>query len=354
MIAAKPNALVPPRASADCSGRRIRERDCSTSTFARSSQSSARILVEATCAVGEGRDPSCLTACQSSRYSHKHDVLIHDRDPGELVERLTDLTLNSKLGHSTELTARHPNVVEDITVIVVNYRTLDVTKRCISSLLDKYPNIKLILIDNGSNDRSTTYISNLSETYASVETILNTENRFHGPALNQGVHTCSTSFVFTLDSDCEIMDSGFLERMLLLFDSAVYAVGKQGWTNKYGYAPLSADETYTEYVHPFAMLLDRQKYTALPPFVHHGAPAYKNMWGAKRHGYETRHFPIEDFILHHGRATVAEHGYGLSYKLKGQAHVNALEQRLRRSLALIRSREQRPPKLPPPGRFTKR
>ena len=39
---------------------------------------------------------------------------------------------------------------------------------------------------------------------------------------------------------------------------------------------MSEGQARTYYVHPFASVFDRRKYFTLPPFVHHGAPLYRN------------------------------------------------------------------------------
>ena len=189
----------------------------------------------------------------------------------------------------------------DVTAVVVNYKTYSLTRQCVESFRSFYPDGRMVLIDNGSEDDSSDYLVSLQQLDL-VKVIVNGVNRHHGPALDQGVRACATRFAFSLDSDCELRHGGLLEQMLQLFDhESVYAVGKRGWTNRYGYGPISRRERQTHYIHPFALLLDRVKYSTLPPFVHHGAPGYKNMWGARRRGYELLHFPVEDFLVHHGR-----------------------------------------------------
>ncbi|MDQ3822498.1 MAG: glycosyltransferase [Actinomycetota bacterium] len=239
--------------------------------------------------------------------------------------------------------------IDDLTTIVVNFRTLAQTRTCLTTLRAAYPTLKVLVIDNGSADESTEYLRELDAADRLVRVVFNETNVFHGPALDQGMREAETHLVFLLDSDCEILHGGFLEPLVGEFvrDPLLYAIGKRGYANRYGYGPISRNERWTHYVHPFAAVLDRRKYFALPPFVHHGAPLYRNMWGATRAGYHLRHVTIEDHVRHHRRTTASVHGYGYGRRLRLQAHLNGIDHRVRTAAARLLRRELVPPPLPP-------
>jgi glycosyltransferase involved in cell wall biosynthesis len=239
--------------------------------------------------------------------------------------------------------------LEDLTVLIVNYRTLQHTRTCIETLRAVYPSVRLLVIDNGSADASTDYLRELAVRDEAATVVVNHENRYHGPALHQGMLAVTTSYVFLLDSDCEIVRGGFLETLLAEFgvDPLLYAIGKRGWTNRYGQAPIDRRQAYTAYVHPFACIIDRHKYFRLPPFEHHGAPLWRNMWGARRAGYHMTHVPIEDYVLHHGAVTASVHGYGFNRRLRAQAFLHTWELRVRRTVARLTGQRLEPPALPP-------
>ena len=239
--------------------------------------------------------------------------------------------------------------IDDVTAIVVNFRTLAETRTCLTTLRVAYPTLKTLVIDNGSRDESTDLLNELHAQDEFLRVVFNEANVFHGPALDQGMREADTALAFLLDSDCEILHGGFLEPLVDEFarDPLLYAIGKRGYANRYGYGPISHRERWTYYVHPFAALVDRRKYFALPPFVHHGAPLYRNMWGATKAGYHLRHVTIEDHVKHHRRTTATVHGYGYDRRLRLQARVNALDHRIRSTVARVRGRELTPPPLPP-------
>lgn len=178
-----------------------------------------------------------------------------------------------------------------VTVIIVNLLTLDRTRTCYESLRRYYPSVPVILVDNGSQDDSTEYIEALGQ-QPSVTAIINTRNRGHGPALHQGTQEARTRYVFTLDSDCEIRQGGFLEPMLSRFkgDPTLFALGQSG-------------VAYTSPV--WAMMFDREMYLALnKPFMHHGSPANRLLGFARKQGYRCDFdYPLTDYIAHAGMGT---------------------------------------------------
>lgn len=239
--------------------------------------------------------------------------------------------------------------VDDVTVVTVNYRTLQHTRRCIETLLSLYSEVKLIIVDNGSADESLKHLSSLAARNKQVVLLANDRNIFHGPALNQALLTVRSRFAFLLDSDCEVTGGGFLERMLGTFerDPGLYAIGKLGWTDRFGYGPITRHQHMTGYVHPFAAMFDVDKYKRLPPAVHHGAPLYRNMWGARRAGYHLAHDYIENDITHVGKVTARSHGYGYDRRLEWQYRLHRVENALWRGGAAVLNRRLVPPVLLP-------
>jgi glycosyltransferase involved in cell wall biosynthesis len=214
--------------------------------------------------------------------------------------------------------------VDDITVLIVNYKTPELTRRAVETMLRQYEQVPVVLIDNGSHDSSTRLVHDFASRHGNVSAVINESNRYHGPAMHQGITIAQTKYVFTLDSDCEVIRGGFLEEMLDHFvEDLVYAVGELRYKNRFGYTYEYATSTRIDgdaqpsqrrripYAHPYAMLLDRSKYQRLDPFIHHGAPCIKNMRAAKKAGYRVLHYPVGSFVIHHAEGTSARHGYGL-------------------------------------------
>jgi len=209
-------------------------------------------------------------------------------------------------------------VPNDVTVILINFKTLNLTKKCLLTLRKFYPTAKVIVVDNGSHDESSSFLEKFRRGDNFTRLIVNEVNRFHGPALHQAINLVETAFAFTLDSDCEILKGGFLEEMRSYFtDRKVYAVGELryktwfGYTFNYGQQQSVGRRRRVPYVHPFAMLLRVCMYHELMPFEHHGAPCLNNMKSAQRRGYRFLDFPVDDFVLHLYGGTSRTTGYGL-------------------------------------------
>ena len=205
-----------------------------------------------------------------------------------------------------------------ITAVIINYKTAELTLRAAGSFQKYYPDVSLLLIDNGSYDESIDLLKAFQQrSPAHTEIIVNNRNLHHGPAMDQALHIVHSPFVFFLDSDCEIHAGGFLERMVALLEEqdCSYAVGKRVFMNKRGF-DVPAQGTAIPYIRPMFMLLKREHYMTLPPFFHHGTPCLANMQGAGNRGLQLIDFPVNDFVTHDGRGTAGRYGYGLGWRGK--------------------------------------
>lgn len=217
----------------------------------------------------------------------------------------------------------HDSYEFPVTVIIVNFRTRELIERAAVSLLNAYPKLPIVLVDNGSEDASTDFMDHLSHTHEFVTAILHESNLYHGPAMHHAMGYVKTPYAMTMDSDCEVRRTGFLEPMLAAFsnDPTLYAVGRLSPRNRFGYHTRPR-RAYVRYIDPLAMLIDRAKYEILPPFIHHGAPCIHNMKGVEKHGFTVQHFPVEDYIYHAGRGTCGKHGYGLGIRARFEYILN--------------------------------
>lgn len=190
--------------------------------------------------------------------------------------------------------------VDFVTAVMVSFDTLMVTQRSVDSLLEFYPELKLILIDNHSTDGSWEWIQQLSQAKGSVSSARMPDNLTHGPALHRGVMAVRTPYVLTLDSDIKVLRGGFVELMAQAFekDPKLFAIGPKGTadvsgTRKGGY-PL---------VHPAVMMMSVVRYRMGRPFRHAGQPVAEAMADARRRNDHMKSFPVWDYVKHYGGAT---------------------------------------------------
>lgn len=207
------------------------------------------------------------------------------------------------------------SAADRVSAVMVNYKTRDITRECVERFVREYPDVEFIVIDNGSGDESSEYVRALSGSPGRLRPVLNEENLHHGPALDQGIRLASTPFVFTMDSDAQVMRGAFLEEMLEQIDrTKAYAVGCMQSKNWLGFDVSPEDPASLPYIDPFAMLLRVETYRTLPPFRRHGAPCLKNMRAAVRGGHALSEFDVRKYIQHHGRGTADRHGYRLGFR----------------------------------------
>lgn len=89
-----------------------------------------------------------------------------------------------------------------VTTVIPSYNHAQYIEQSMQSVLDQdYPNIQLIVVDDGSKDESHTVIRNFAERNPLVEIILNNENRGQSAVFNQAIAIAKGEFIQLLPSD---------------------------------------------------------------------------------------------------------------------------------------------------------
>ncbi|MGL4606156.1 MAG: glycosyltransferase family 2 protein [Eubacteriaceae bacterium] len=102
----------------------------------------------------------------------------------------------------------------DISIIIVNYKTLELTSNCIDSVLKsrtKDLQYEIILVDNNSNDGS---VQKISDRFPEIKIIINEKNLGFSKANNLGIKASKGDYILLLNSDT-IVD---LDTLTLSFD----------------------------------------------------------------------------------------------------------------------------------------
>ncbi len=94
------------------------------------------------------------------------------------------------------------NDVPLVSVIIVNYNGMMYLDECISSLMmQTYPAIEIIFVDNDSSDDSIEYVKN---NFPFVEIIANKENLGFAKGNNIGIKVANGEFIATLNNDTKV------------------------------------------------------------------------------------------------------------------------------------------------------
>ncbi|MGN0729950.1 glycosyltransferase [Treponema sp.] len=93
----------------------------------------------------------------------------------------------------------------DVSIIIVNYNTLELTKNCLKSIFEQTNGIlfEVIVSDNGSTDGS---IEMIKSEFPQVILIENNANLGFGAANNRGLKIEKGKYIFYLNSDTVLLN----------------------------------------------------------------------------------------------------------------------------------------------------
>src|SRR5690349_16482257 len=99
-------------------------------------------------------------------------------------------------------------IAASITIVTVNYNTVEHLQKCVGSVHRFYPNLTMRVVDNGSTDGSREYLHNMQGQFPGLRVDLQERNVFHGPGLHHAILKVETPYFFTLDSDAYFLRAG--------------------------------------------------------------------------------------------------------------------------------------------------
>jgi GT2 family glycosyltransferase len=213
-----------------------------------------------------------------------------------------------------------------VNVVVINFKTPDLTRRSLSTFKTAYPDLPVLLIDNGSGSDNGDLIPEIRVAYPDVEIVQNQRNLHHGPAMHQAMGMVSTPYVLFLDSDCLILRPGFVELLVAALEGKKenYAAGSVQYVNRRGFPVNRGQRNSMPYVNPYCMLVKKEPYPVLSPFSLHGSPVLRNLESAFKKGFCLVEVGLDEYVKHDFRGTAGRFGYRLGIKGKMNFLLNKL------------------------------
>ena len=97
-------------------------------------------------------------------------------------------------------------VRKDVSIILVSYKTKDLTRNCIKSIVEKTKNISydIFVVDNNSQDGT---CEMLKEEFPFVKLIENSQNIGFGAANNLAIKESDAEYVFLLNTDTLLVNN---------------------------------------------------------------------------------------------------------------------------------------------------
>ena len=107
--------------------------------------------------------------------------------------------------------------MKNVSAVIVNWNGKNETADCVQSLLDQdYPNVEIIVSDNGSTDGS---IEALRERFSnSIRLVENGENLGFGTAVNRGLAVAGGDYLIFLNNDL-VLESKSISELVALLES---------------------------------------------------------------------------------------------------------------------------------------
>lgn len=203
--------------------------------------------------------------------------------------------------------------MEKVKIVSVNYKTPDLIYNQYNSVRKFYPEIKYEIID-GSDDGKK-YFVDLEKKDPNFVVRRFGYNIHHGPGMDYAIKNSSEEFLLILDSDVSLK-SPLIEPMIEDFTGI--SKGLRIMINKDGVSLLQSNRTENQnfsypYIHPYCMLIDRNKYISFKPFKKHGAPCIDFMMDVYEKGQSDQliHFDINDYVNLVIRGTRSKWGINL-------------------------------------------
>ena len=190
-------------------------------------------------------------------------------------------------------------------VAMVSFNTRSITAQAIYSLFRSIrdPAFRLVVVDNASTDGSVEMLEALAAA-GLCDVILNTEQRYHGPGLNQAVDHLvvlrpGVGYVWVLDSDCIVLRDDTLSAAVALMAATGAGLIGQRVFDAWHQGDMMG-------LH--CLLLDPALvwHDAIARFANHGSPSEDLQRSAIAVGVRAEElaFTRDGYVVHLGRTTL--------------------------------------------------
>ena len=88
-----------------------------------------------------------------------------------------------------------------LTFAIPSYNSQDYMEHCIQSLLPGGDDVEILVVDDGSKDRTAEIADEYEKKYPGIVRAIHQENGGHGEAVNAGIRNATGLFFKVVDSD---------------------------------------------------------------------------------------------------------------------------------------------------------
>ncbi|HBO7920489.1 TPA: glycosyltransferase [Pseudomonas aeruginosa] len=107
-----------------------------------------------------------------------------------------------------------------VSVIILTFNNLDLTRACLDSVLERsdYPNLEVIVVDNASSDGTSAYLEDFARRHPDVRVVLNRENLGFAAGNNVGLSIATGDYLVVLNNDT-VVTQGWVMTLLRHFQN---------------------------------------------------------------------------------------------------------------------------------------
>jgi len=172
--------------------------------------------------------PLVRLASDAAEFDVQIASALETSDWGSVAERRSFARENTWELRWATLSPRVRSVFPKVSIVVVTYNNLDLTRQCLESLYARteWPNFEVIVVDNASSDATPDYLREAATSYPELKLFLNPENVGFARACNAGLREASGEYFVLLNNDT-VLTRGWLTSLIrhLHADSRIGMIG---------------------------------------------------------------------------------------------------------------------------------
>ncbi len=173
------------------------------------------------------RDTYVYLANNKERFLDYVGLCVNRKDTLQPVELLTSFAEEQDWKNRyLDLYKHIKDLYKKVSIIVVTYNNVELTQKCIDSILQKtaYPNYEIIIVDNKSTDNTKEYLKELIKKYDNIKIILNDENTGFARGNNIGIQKADGEFIVLLNNDT-VVTRGWITGLIKHLSDEIGMVG---------------------------------------------------------------------------------------------------------------------------------
>lgn len=143
-------------------------------------------------------------ARDEKEWNEKLQIAMNESGDRELVDKRSRWARDHSWANRAEsLEASIVQALPSVSIIILAYNNLEFSRACIESVLKHthYPDLEIIIVDNGSSDGSIDYFREIAASQPTVKVIRNEDNLGFSGGNNSGMGVASGEIVVLLNND---------------------------------------------------------------------------------------------------------------------------------------------------------